>query len=146
MVLPPQPFEVTRRVEFSQTDAAGLIHFTTYFIFMEAAEAELFRQLGLPLLWREEGRSFGFPRVDCQCRFRRPVGFGDPVTISLDGLEMVAGRLQYTFQFRDPAGHRCGSGSMTTTLVERQEDGSLASRPLPEAHRKALAAWKNQAG
>ena len=30
---------IERRIAFSQTDAAGLIHFTTYFTLMEEAEA-----------------------------------------------------------------------------------------------------------
>ncbi|MHC4772214.1 MAG: acyl-CoA thioesterase, partial [Planctomycetota bacterium] len=31
-----------RRVEFHDTDMAGIVHFTAYFRFMETAEHELF--------------------------------------------------------------------------------------------------------
>lgn len=35
-----------RRVEFCETDAAGICHFSSFFVFMEQAEHALFRHLG----------------------------------------------------------------------------------------------------
>ena len=42
----PYEFEVTRHVEFSETDMAGVMHFSNFFRFMEAAEHGFFRSLG----------------------------------------------------------------------------------------------------
>ena len=39
-------FQITRRVEFSETDMAGIMHFSNYFRFMETAEHAFFRSLG----------------------------------------------------------------------------------------------------
>ncbi len=146
MQLPERPLVIERRVDFSDTDAAGLIHFTTYFRFMEAAEATLFRELELPMLWTGEEGSCGFPRVDCQCRFRRPVTFDDPVRISLRIENIDANRIHYAFSFHGPGDVRCATGTMVTASVRRDASGRLSSIPLPEKHLKRLMEWKNQAG
>ncbi|MGC9450285.1 MAG: acyl-CoA thioesterase [Oceanipulchritudo sp.] len=144
MPLPPNPLTLERRVEFSQTDAAGLMHFSAYFTFMEAAEAELFRRLGLSLLEMKDGMTCGFPRVDCQCKFRRALVFEDQVTIEMRIAEILANRIHYAFTFLDPEGNLCARGSMTTACARRETDGSLRSRELPDPVRSALQAWKNQ--
>ena len=41
------PFTTTRRVEFGDTDMAGIMHFANFFRFMEAAEPDFLRSLGL---------------------------------------------------------------------------------------------------
>ncbi|HKJ90941.1 MAG TPA: thioesterase family protein [Oceanipulchritudo sp.] len=144
MPLPPRPLVLEQRVAFSQTDAAGIMHFSTYFFFMEAAEADLFRQLGHPLLSQSGGTSLGFPRVDCQCRFRLPVGFDELVRTELTLEGILSGRLAYRFTFSNAAGRRCATGSMTTACASRNPDGSLSASPLPGNLLNALHAWKNQ--
>ena len=136
------PLTIQRRIEFSQTDAAGLIHFTTYFTLMEAAEAGLFRQLGLSLIWQDESGFCGFPRVDCQCKFRRPLHFDSLVTIQLALNDMDSRRLYFSASFLDEAGQQCATGTMTTTCAKRGHDGSLEGLPLPEFVTKSLSKWK----
>ena len=59
-----QPFRTTRRVEFCDTDMAGIAHFSNFFRWMESAEVEFLRQRGLsvklevalPALSREVAR------------------------------------------------------------------------------------------
>ncbi|MEL7264077.1 MAG: hypothetical protein AAFP69_04590, partial [Planctomycetota bacterium] len=41
------PFSIQRRVEFRDTDAAGIVHFSAFFPFMETAEHAFLRSLGL---------------------------------------------------------------------------------------------------
>ena len=47
---PSSPFVARRRVEFRDTDAAGIAHFSTFFVWMESAEHELLRHAGVPLV------------------------------------------------------------------------------------------------
>jgi len=42
-------FKAVRRVEFSDTDTAGIMHYSNYFRFMETAEHGFFRSLGLSI-------------------------------------------------------------------------------------------------
>ena len=45
-------FVTRRRVEFMDTDMAGIVHFATFFRYMETAEHELLRKLGIPVVAR----------------------------------------------------------------------------------------------
>ena len=46
----PYEFQLSRRVEFSDTDMAGIMHFSNFFRFMEAAETAFLRSLGLSVV------------------------------------------------------------------------------------------------
>ncbi|MEX0330001.1 MAG: acyl-CoA thioesterase [Puniceicoccaceae bacterium] len=144
MDLPAPPLVIERRVPFSQTDASGLIHFTTYFTFMEAAEAELFRLLGIPLLQETDDCTRGFPRVDCQCQFKRPVGFDDLIHIKLYLDEVRENRIHYRFVFTGPNGRTCAEGSMVTAYAMRDASGRLQSANMPEETLSLLKTWKNR--
>ena len=39
-------FKLTRRIEFAETDMAGIVHFANFFRMMEATEHAFFRSLG----------------------------------------------------------------------------------------------------
>ena len=54
-------FSATRRVEFRDTDAAGIMHFASFFPLMESVEHEFLRHLGLSVLgsMTARGRSVG---------------------------------------------------------------------------------------
>lgn len=145
MTMPAYPLRLKRRVEFAQTDAAGIMHFSTYFILMEAAEAELFRKLGLSLLARDNDRTIGFPRVDCRCRFKRPLHFDEEVTCVLEIDDIIGGRIAYRFAFLNREGKRTATGSLTTACAMRDATGALKGHPLPDAVRDKLESWKNPA-
>ena len=57
------PFTVEHRAQFADTDAAGIVHFTTILFWVEATEEALFRELGLPFLKADGAKLSGFPRV-----------------------------------------------------------------------------------
>ncbi len=77
------PFHTTRRVEFSDTDMAGIVHFASFFRFMEGAEHEFLRSVGLSVVLNWEGVSLGFPRVSASCDFLKPIRFEDVVDIEV---------------------------------------------------------------
>ena len=53
------PYRVKRRVEFHETDSAGIVHFSNFFRYMEAAEVEFLNSLGLSVAISGEARPFG---------------------------------------------------------------------------------------
>jgi len=79
----PSPFRTSRRVEFCDTDMAGIVHFSNFFRFMEFAEQEFLRSLGLSVAWTENGERRGFPRVAASCDFLKPVRFEDVLDITV---------------------------------------------------------------
>jgi YbgC/YbaW family acyl-CoA thioester hydrolase len=76
----PQPARISlrRRIEWMDTDAAGIYHWTTAFRLAEAAEAALHSALGFA------DRTFGAtPRVRVQAEFKRALRFNDAVDVTL---------------------------------------------------------------
>ncbi len=47
---PDALFRTSRRIEFADTDMAGLVHFANFFRFMEAAEVEFLGSRGLSVV------------------------------------------------------------------------------------------------
>lgn len=141
MDLAPPPLITYRRVEFAQTDAAGILHFSTYYLFMESAEAELFRLLGYPLLWQEDGQWHGFPRLDSQCAFHRPLHFGDEVRIELTLPEITPSRIRLACTFFKEGGRRCAEGHLLTGCATRLPNGKLTGRDMPTTLFEALRNW-----
>ena len=52
----PCEFKVVRRVEFSETDMAGIVHYSNFFRYMETAEHGFFRRLGYSVVMNEISR------------------------------------------------------------------------------------------
>ena len=77
-------FETTRRVEFCETDMAGIVHFSNFYRWMEQAEHAYFRSLDLTIVNHQpNGQTFGWPRVSCSCRFEAPARYNDILTVKL---------------------------------------------------------------
>ncbi len=89
------PFRTKRRVEFGDTDMAGIVHFSNFFRFMEAAECEFLRARGLSVKLEWEGQALGFPRVSASCDYLSPARFEDVLDIAVT-IERV-GRKSVTF-------------------------------------------------
>src|SRR5437868_6014643 len=64
-------FRTTRRIEFGDTDMAGIVHFANFFRFMEAAECAFLRSRGLSVRMQWEGQAIGFPRLPEPLRQRQ---------------------------------------------------------------------------
>src|SRR5439155_981679 len=75
-------FKMTHRVEFADTDMAGLIHFSSYFRYMEVTEHAFFRSLGLSIVLTG-GEKVGWPRVHVDCDFKGPLYFENEVEVHL---------------------------------------------------------------
>lgn len=77
-------FTYRRRVEFCETDMAGIVHFSNYYRYMEQAEHEFLRSLGLALMFTEEdGTVIGWPRVSSSCSYKAPAVYDDVLDIRL---------------------------------------------------------------
>lgn len=94
-----EPFRISRRVDFADTDMAGIIHFSNYFRYMEFAEVAFLRARGLSvsMAWGEE--KYGFPRVSATCDFVQPVRFEDVVDIEVRVERIGRKSVTYAFDF-----------------------------------------------
>lgn len=94
-----QVFRATRRVEFVDTDMAGVVHFSNYFRWMEAAETDFLRARGLSVALTWQGQSLGFPRVAVSCKYLLPVRFEDVLDIAVRIERLGKKSVTYAFDF-----------------------------------------------
>ena len=93
-------FHSRRRVEFSDTDMGGMMHFSRFFVFAENAEHELLRSLGASVDFDLDGQRAGWPRVASSCEFHGPARFEDELDICLRILRKGRTSLTYGFEIR----------------------------------------------
>ena len=135
-------FKMTRRIEFAETDMAGIVHFANYFRMMEETEHAFFRSLGFSVHEEFDGRTIGWPRVSASCDFSGPLRFEEEVEIHLIVSEVRTRSIRYQFVFRRlPDGLEVARGAVATvcSTVDRLT-GKLAAMPIPERIRERLTA------
>jgi acyl-CoA thioester hydrolase len=128
-------FKLTRQVEFSDTDMAGIMHFSNFFRFMEAAEHAFFRSLGTSI--HVADGDLGWPRVHACCNFSYPVRFEDVVEICLFVTKKKKKSLVYTFIFRklnEQPAREVARGTLAVACVKRHKPGGkMRGIPIPKA-------------
>ena len=162
------PFVVRRRVEFRDTDAAGIAHFSTFFVWMESAEHELLRHAGVPLVdvvdgvdgvdvvdvveasapaddggERELPGTYSWPRVSANCDYKSAVRFNDELDIVV-GLEAI-GRSSLTWAFRfEQAGRWIAQGRVVAVRCLLRPGLPPVAVPIPAAVQRRLKPYRNR--
>ncbi len=126
--LAPASVTVERRVEWSDTDAAGHYHFSAVQRWAEAAEAALLRRLGLAELF---GR---IPRVHFEADYRQRLWFGDVVRTELRVVRVGGSSLHYAFEVHGPHG-LAANGRMSVVNAAPHTEGP---EPWPAQVRRTL--------
>lgn len=137
------PYISHRRVEFRDTDAAGIMHFTTFFTYMEEVEHEFLRSLGtsvvISLPEAPEGGKMSWPRVAAECQYHGSARFEDNLDIELRVTQLGTSSVTYGFRFC-VAGQEIATGSLTTVCCRFQPGRAPKSMPIPDHLREQLAA------
>ena len=138
----PSEFKHTRRIEFAETDMAGIVHFANFFRMMENTEHEFFRSLGFSIHEYENGTTIGWPRVSVSCDFSRPLRFEDVVEIHLIVAEVRTRSIRYEFLFCNAAdGLEVARGKVATVCATVDKaTGKLVAMPIPERIREKITA------
>jgi 4-hydroxybenzoyl-CoA thioesterase/acyl-CoA thioester hydrolase len=109
----PLTFHTKRRVEFRDTDAAGIVHFSAFFVYMEQAEHELLRSLGLSVVAHDNEGEIGWPRIAATCEFLSPARFEELLDVHVTVDRLGRKSITYAFSFtRDETS--IARGSMTS--------------------------------
>lgn len=110
-------FHARRRIEWHDTDAAGIAHFSSFFRLMEETEHEFLRSRGLSVLYEDGARKLSWPRVSVRCDFAGAVRFEDMVDIELVLVRLGAKSVTYEFHFTHE-GRPIAVGSITAVCCE----------------------------
>jgi 4-hydroxybenzoyl-CoA thioesterase/acyl-CoA thioester hydrolase len=127
----PTPFHTSRFVEFSDTDMAGIMHFSAYFRFMEAAEHQLLRSLGFSVYSEIDGNTVTFPRVAASCDFVSPARCEDVLEIDVTVQRVGTKSVTYGFDFSQ-RGREVANGQMTCVCCIVNHGEPPVSIPLPD--------------
>jgi len=133
----PVVFRTLRRVEFSDTDMAGIVHFAKFFLWMEHVEQEFLRSIGLSVSMIWEGERIGFPRVSASCDYLSPVTFEDVMDVELSIVKIGTKSISYDFAFSKET-RPVASASLVTCCVGKIANQKLAGIPIPATFRARL--------
>ena len=118
----PDPARIVlrRRIEWMDTDAAGIYHWTTVFRLAEAAEAALHTALGIADV------TFGAtPRVHVEADFERPLVFNEAVEVELSVRALGRTSVEYAMSIAADGG-TAAQGTVKTVLIDRETGRAIA--------------------
>ncbi|HSI32866.1 MAG: acyl-CoA thioesterase [Phycisphaerae bacterium] len=134
----PAEYVTKHRVQFAETDMAGVVHFSYYFRMMEEVEHAFLRSLGLSVVMMHEAVEIGWPRVAASCEYFAPLRFEDEVELKMRVTKVGDKSFNYEVDFYWE-GRRVATGKMTSVCCEMQATGMRAI-PIPEGIRRKLEA------
>lgn len=128
-------FRYRRRVQFAETDAAGIVHFSHAARYFEEAEHALMREVDQPAAENLRGGSGvrGFAKVSFQADFHAPLHAGEEIEVRLSFSEPAGRSLTWHFGiFRlDEPAEPAWTGSCVTLFCE-MSSLTLRSLSIPE--------------
>lgn len=89
----PAAYRLIRRIQFADTDAAGVAHFSRLLVMVEEAEHDFLRSLQIPILTE----SSAWPCVALDVNYVGKCEFGDLIAIELH--VVIIGRSSVTYEF-----------------------------------------------
>ena len=132
----PATHSIKRRIQFAETDLAGVVHFSNYFRMMEEVEHAFFRSLGMSVVMAHEALEIGWPRVSAACEFFGPLRFEDEVELVMRVTKVGEKSFNYEVEFLWE-GRRVALGKMTSVCCEMLDKG-MRSIPIPPGVRAKL--------
>lgn len=139
------PLKTRRRVEFRDTDAAGIAHFSAFFFWMESAEHELLRAAGVAVVERDgAGVEASWPRVSATCDYVAAVRFGEEVDIAVSVESIGRTSVTYGFTFSH-AGTAVARGRIVAVRCLMHPGRKPEPVPVPAEIGGRLAAYRADA-
>ena len=131
-----KPFTITRRVQFVETDMAGVLHFSNYYRYMEEVEHAFWRSHGLSVIL-DKG-DISWPRVKTTCEHYAPARFEDEVQLTLRVIAVTNRSVTYEVEFHHD--DKPLAKGKTTAVCCSMKDGRFSSTPIPDKLRDILLA------
>jgi YbgC/YbaW family acyl-CoA thioester hydrolase len=126
-----------RQVQFAETDMGGIVHFSSFFRYMEEAEHAFLQSLGLSVVMYLDGKKIGMPRVSAKCDFHHPARFQDALQIFVKLHKLGTSSLSYTIDIKK-GDLLLATGSIVAVLCELIDQLPPISIPIPKSMRDLL--------
>jgi YbgC/YbaW family acyl-CoA thioester hydrolase len=135
--VPVSEYRYRRRVQFADTDLAGVVHFSWIVRYMEEAEHALWREAGLSIVPRDSHVSF--PRVALSIDFKAPLYFEDEfeVHVRLTGVSKRSLTYAHTIRRGETV---IATGTITAVCV-RKSPAPMKAVEIPAEMLERLAIY-----
>ena len=133
-------FVTSRRVEFSDTDAAGIMHFAAFFRMMEQAEHDLLRSVGLSVVMHDSAGTISWPRVSAKCDFSAAARFEDVMEIEVRITRLGKRSVTYAHRFLLD-GKELATGEVTAVCCRIKNGKPPRSIDIPAVMAKKLKSF-----
>jgi YbgC/YbaW family acyl-CoA thioester hydrolase len=125
-------FHMSRRVEFGDTDMAGIAHFTSILRYMEEAEHGLLRECGLSVVMQDEKGKLGFPKLNVRCVYHHPARYEQLLEVGVTADCQQGKSVRYHCRVTH-AGQPVAEGQIEVAFCRFPADGSAPyAIPLPD--------------
>ena len=132
----PYEFEMTRRVQFAETDMAGVVHFAHYFRLFEEVEHAFYRSMGLSIMMLEAGAEIGWPRAFASCEYCAAGRVEKGMRLGLRALELGNKSLTYEVDFFHD--ETLVARGKITKVCGRITETAFESIPIPDGIRARI--------
>ena len=132
---------MTRHVQFSETDVAGIVHFSNYFRYFEDAEHALWRDAGLSV--HPDNPTVGWPRVAASCTFHRALKFEQQFEVAVRISEISRRTISYAGEITS-RGEKVATGSWKIASIVKTADGTMRSVEVPADVAERLKRYINE--
>jgi acyl-CoA thioester hydrolase len=132
----PTDFCLRRRVQFYETDAAGIVHFSWFFRYMEEAEHALWRSVGLSI--HPPDSEIGWPRVAASFEYHRALRFEDEFDVRLRVEAVTRKTIRYACEITQH-GEKIATGALTIVCVRRRPNEPVKATEIPVDVRRRLS-------
>ncbi|MBI4160951.1 MAG: acyl-CoA thioesterase [Acidobacteria bacterium] len=112
----------------------GVAHHTCHLVWFEIGRTELLRSRGCAYA-ELEGEGVFLPVVEVACRYHRPVGYDEELSVETVVAEVGAARVRFRYRILRPA---TGELIATGTTLHAAWDGRRRPARLPERIREIL--------
>jgi len=124
----PSEYRFRRRVQFYETDAAGIVHFSWFFRYMEEAEHALWREAGLSIA--PPDAEIGWPRVAASFDFHSALRFEQEFDVWLRVAGMTKKTIRYTCLLAR-GDTKIATGTLTVACVRKRPNESMKAIEIP---------------
>ncbi|HEY6548887.1 MAG TPA: thioesterase family protein [Vicinamibacteria bacterium] len=140
---PLSEHRLRRRVQFHETDMAGLVHFSRFFNYMEEAEHALWRAAGISI--HPKGSEIGWPRLHASFDFHRALRFEDEFEVWMRVAAIDESTIRYVCVLsRDST--KIATGSLIISCASRRPNEPMRAMPIPPEIRARFAVASPEGG
>ena len=125
------------RVQWGDTDAAGIVFYPNYFRWFDWGSHELFRSLGYPLE-RMISQKHALPIIDAGSRFLHSLRYGDDVTMTSSLVEVRTRAFRISHVIARGTEQVCEGFEVRVWGRIGDADQPVVAEPIPDDLRKLM--------